>query len=108
MAVYRILSLKWSRKGEPLTWWRANDRGYCWREDWMGTYTADEIASAPGYYDNGEATLAVPVEIVARYVRDSTPDEWRFESPRLVPRSALPKIRAALRRRAAKAKIDAS
>lgn len=75
----------------------------------MGTYTAEQIEAQPGYYNNGESTLAVPVDVVERYTRNATEEEARrFEAIRLVPRSALPKIRAALRRRASKAPADAS
>jgi hypothetical protein len=68
----------------------------------MGTYTAEQVAKEPGYYNDGVSTLAVLVEVVERYTRDANDAEWRFEAPRLVPRSALPKIRAALRRLRAK------
>ena len=59
--VYLILSLKWSDGLDKLNWWGPDNNGYAYDIDTAGRYTAKQVASNPGYYDNGDTTRAVPV-----------------------------------------------
>ena len=47
-----------------MLWWRASNSGYTTSLEEAGRYTAEAVTSDPSYYNNGESTAAVPVEMV--------------------------------------------
>lgn len=61
---YYVLSLQYSKRGEPLTWWGPAASGYRWSLAEAGRYTEAEILAQPRYYDDGEVTIAVPCAAV--------------------------------------------
>lgn len=62
---YYILSLKWTRgPDEMVTWWRPENKGYCWHLDQAGRYSEAEVAAHLDYYNSGYATAAVPCDVV--------------------------------------------
>ena len=61
---YYVLSLKYSKTGEPLTWWGPAASGYRWSLAEAGRYTEAEILAQPHYYDDGEVSIAVPCAVV--------------------------------------------
>lgn len=57
---YIILSLKYSKKDEPI-FWRSNNAGYT-RIPWAaGIYTEEKVKNDPGYYNDGCNTIAIPL-----------------------------------------------
>jgi hypothetical protein len=63
--MYYIFSVKWTKDaGEVATWWRADNNGYCFRMDWAGKYSQEQIDAHPEYYNNGFSTVAIPCEVV--------------------------------------------
>jgi len=63
--LYYLLSVKWTkRKDGALTWWGPDGRGYVFRLNEAGRYTAREIAANLDHYHNGQSTLAIPCEVV--------------------------------------------
>ena len=52
------------KKNLYITFWRAEDAGYCWPLKWAGKYTEAQINESPDYYHNNESTLAVPCDVV--------------------------------------------
>jgi hypothetical protein len=75
MNEYYILSLNHSRKRDRLlTWWRPNDSDYCYRLEWAGKYTKEQVEKRATYYNDRVHTVAIPREIVdalAIQVRDA-------------------------------------
>lgn len=67
MAEYYILSLKWTRRDDCITWWGPNDSGYTWILAQAGRYSAESVDGNRAYYDNRESTVAIPCEIAERY-----------------------------------------
>ena len=60
---YFIVSLKWTRKGDPyITFWRADNAGYVWPLSRAGRYTKAAVEAEPDYHNNGIDTFAVPVD----------------------------------------------
>ena len=58
---YYLLSLKHS-DGDFLTWWRPDERGYCWSLDAAGLY-GEEAArriEASSTFDGARSVVAVP------------------------------------------------
>ena len=65
MSEFYIVSVKWSRRTDKyITFWRPDDKGYAYPLSWSGKYSADNVMAHLGYYNNGDDTIAVPVEIV--------------------------------------------
>lgn len=62
---FYILSLKWSRGREILTWWGPKNSGYTGLLEGAGVYTREQVDAKPSYYNNGDSTLAIPVASVA-------------------------------------------
>ena len=67
MSEYFILSLKWTRREDNITWWGPNCSGYTWNLDGAGRYTEERVRGNPAYFDNRESTVAVPCEVAERY-----------------------------------------
>lgn len=67
---FYIMSLKWT-SGDHITWWRPNNAGYTSDLAQAGVYSAEQVARAPDYYNNGkkDGTLAVPTKAAERFVR---------------------------------------
>ena len=64
-----ILSLRWTRE-DLITWWCPNNSGYTCVLEQAGRYTREQVEQLPGYYNNGETTLALPcAEVEAEAVR---------------------------------------
>lgn len=63
-----ILSLKWTR-GDDIVWWAPDNAGYTRDLGAAGRYTEAQVADAPDYYNDGESTLAVPVEVAEARAR---------------------------------------
>lgn len=61
---FYILSMKWTRGGDSLTWWAPNNNGYTIVLEHAGRYTEEQVAGNPDYYNNGYNTLAVPCDAV--------------------------------------------
>lgn len=57
-----ILSLKWTRSGEAITWWREDNAGYTTDLQQAGRYPAAKVLERRSYYDNKVDTLAIPCE----------------------------------------------
>lgn len=64
---YFILSLKWTRRDDCITWWGPNCSGYTWLLDEAGRYSEERVAGNRAYFDNRESTVAIPCEIAERY-----------------------------------------
>ena len=60
---FYILSRKWSKFGEPLVWWRPDDRGYTTNLDEAGEYSQALVFNKTAHYNNGDSTVAVPVKL---------------------------------------------
>lgn len=68
---FYILSLKWTRGGDLLTWWAPNNSGYTSVIELAGRYSRADVEAKQGYYNNGDSTLAIPcaeVDAVAQRV----------------------------------------
>lgn len=60
-----IFSLRWTKE-DYATWWRPNNSGYTSVLANAGRYSADAVAAAPDYYNNGRTTIAIPCEDVEK------------------------------------------
>lgn len=56
---FYILSLSATR-GDLIVWWMPKNSGYTCRLEDAGRYTRERVESVPGYYNDGENTLAIP------------------------------------------------
>ena len=61
MEEFFVLSLKWS-DGMMATWWKPNDSGYTYSLEEAGRYSREAVEDKANYYNDGETTLAIPVE----------------------------------------------
>lgn len=66
--LFLVLSLKWAG-GEKVTWWGPNNAGYFTDLAAAGRYTRAEIEAAPGYYNNGTETIAIPLKAAERFAK---------------------------------------
>jgi hypothetical protein len=55
---------KRGRDGRYVTFFRTDDKGYCWPLSWAGKYPEKTVTGDLGYYNSGCATIAVPVGVV--------------------------------------------
>lgn len=63
-----IVSKAHTRKTDPfILLWAPNNSGYRFRKEVAGVYTEDSIKQMPGYYNNNDQTIAVPVAALERY-----------------------------------------
>lgn len=63
MDEFFVFSLKWS-DGMMATWWKPNDSGYTYDLDKAGRYSREAVENKANYYNDGETTLAIPVDKV--------------------------------------------
>lgn len=61
---FYILSLKWTRGGDLLTWWCANNSGYTTILEQAGRYPRALVEMKADYYNNGDSTIALPCAVV--------------------------------------------
>lgn len=88
--MYYILSLKHSKPSEPyLSWWRPNDQGYTFYLAVAGKYTEAQIKDKQWYYNNGEATLAIPCDVIDKL---SIPAKKGWKKDLVVSRQRLKKL----------------
>lgn len=65
MQKYYLMSLKHTGQDDfPIYWWGPNERGYTDDLNKAGLYTEEQIQSNPAHFNNGTATIAVPVGAV--------------------------------------------
>lgn len=63
--LYYIVAINKTMPGDPyVCFWRPDNGGYSCPLSWSGKYTAEKVQTYPGYYHNGEGTLAVRCEVV--------------------------------------------
>jgi len=72
MQNYYILSKKHSNGEDMLVFWRANSSEYCYRLDWAGKYTQEEVDANKSYY-NDKDTMPVPCEEVEEVAVTTVP-----------------------------------
>lgn len=65
--MFYILSLKWTRREDCITWWRPESSGYTWLLEQAGKYTEDDVLRRAGYLNDGESTMAVPCEVAEQF-----------------------------------------
>jgi hypothetical protein len=74
MSDFYLVSAKHTIRAHPyVTLWRPADCGYCWPLSWAGRYSAETVAAAPGYYNNGDDTFPVPVDVAERLAEAPRP-----------------------------------
>jgi hypothetical protein len=62
---FYIISLKHSHKRERyITFWRPDDKGYCWKLSLAGKYGRANVMAHLGYYNSGCSNIAVPCSVV--------------------------------------------
>jgi hypothetical protein len=65
VSYFYIVSLKHSHKRHRyITFWRPDDKGYCWALEWAGRYERDNVMAHLGYYNDGCGNIAVPCDVV--------------------------------------------
>lgn len=47
------------RAHKYITFWRPDDRGYCWPLSWAGKYSAEQVREHAGYYMSRCSSIAV-------------------------------------------------
>lgn len=67
MNKFIIVSVKHTKEDDKIiTFWRPEDRGYCWRLCAAGRYGETEVLSHLRYYNNGFGSIAVPSDLADR------------------------------------------
>lgn len=62
---FYIISLNHTPKRDRyITFWRPDDRGYCWKLSRAGKYDRANVIAHLGYYNSGCSNIAVPCAIV--------------------------------------------
>lgn len=64
---YYVLSLKWTRREDCITWWRPNAAGYTWLLEHAGRYTESDVKRRAGYLNDGKSTVAIPCDVVEQF-----------------------------------------
>lgn len=72
---FYVISVKHSYKRDRyITFWRPDDKGYCYRLPKAGKYARARVMDHLGYYNTGESgNIAVPVDVVDRMTVMTTP-----------------------------------
>ena len=65
MNLYLIHSLKWSNTANfnGDAYWGPNDSGYTTNINFSGIYTEEQVINNRGYYDNGDSTKAILLDV---------------------------------------------
>jgi hypothetical protein len=64
---YYILSLKWTRREDCITWWQPDASGYTRVLEFAGRYSEEDVKRRASYLNNGENTVAIRCDIVDRF-----------------------------------------
>ena len=64
---FYILSLKWTRREDCVTWWAPDCKGYTTLLEHAGQYTEEDVKRRAGYLNDGISTLAVPCDVANRF-----------------------------------------
>ncbi|AKJ28811.1 phage protein [Caldimonas brevitalea] len=65
MSSYYVVSVNHThRRHKYITFWRPDDRGYCWALSNAGKYAEANIRAHLGYYNSGCSSIAVRCQIV--------------------------------------------
>lgn len=73
---YYVISVKHSHKRDRyITFWRPDDRGYCYRLSSAGKYGRERVMAHLGYYNSGCSNIAVPVDVVDAMTVMTTPED---------------------------------
>jgi hypothetical protein len=73
-----IMSVKHTqRRDKYITFWRPDDKGYCWALENAGRYPDTHVRQHLGYYDSGCSNVAVPAEAVL-FLSSAAVIEGRF------------------------------
>lgn len=71
---YYIVSVNHtSRNHDYITFWRPNDRGYCYPLSWAGIYSHQQVMANLSYYNQGCASFAVRKEAVDALAESPAP-----------------------------------
>jgi hypothetical protein len=52
------------RRERYITFWRPDDKGYCWPLSWAGEYSEKAVMENLGYYNSGRSAIAVLASVV--------------------------------------------
>jgi hypothetical protein len=52
------------RRERYITFWRPDDKGYCWPLSWAGKYAEKAVMDNLGYYNSGCSAIAVLASVV--------------------------------------------
>jgi hypothetical protein len=75
MTEYYLMSVKHSR-GDHVSLWRKNKRGYTYFLENAGTYSQDEVTTGElAYHVERGAIILIPVEIAEEFARRTIPVE---------------------------------
>lgn len=76
MPEFYVVSVKHSHKRDRyITFWRPDDKGYCFRLTRAGKYDLERVIAHTGYYNTGHSDIAVPVHIVDAITVQTTPKD---------------------------------
>ena len=71
---YYIVSVKHTQSDDPyITLWNPNNAGYCYRTEAAGQYDHETVVNMLGYYNNGDATLAIPCATINEITEEVEP-----------------------------------
>ncbi len=77
---YYVISVKHSHKRDRyITFWRPDNKGYCYRLTGAGKYPRESVMSSLNYYNSG-SNIAVPVEVADAMTVTTTPGDM-FDGP---------------------------
>jgi hypothetical protein len=72
--MFYVISVKHSHKRDRyITFWRPDNRGYCFRLSRAGKYDRNTVMAHLGYYNSGCSNIAVPVEVADALTVMTTP-----------------------------------
>ncbi|WP_446903034.1 hypothetical protein [Burkholderia sp. YIM B11467] len=71
---YYVISVHHTHRWHKfITLWRPDDSGYCFRTPRAGRYESEKVRANLGYYNNGCANIAVPVDVIDSLTVMTTP-----------------------------------
>ena len=66
--MYYIISTKWTHKSDAFfTFWRPNDKGYCWSQELAGIYENTDNLKFQIEYNNLHSTLAIDCDKINNF-----------------------------------------